>query len=322
MKFPEEVAINEGSIEKVIAIYKKAYKEILGELEHATNFGIKNRLQILKQIEVILKDLGVDTAKIIRDEITRAYELGATESVEQLRYVGAEIKVARGFNRIHADAVEALVDDTQKSFLESLQGVKRSASQLLGKAVRQQITERLAVGTIGGKTLKDVQKSIIQTFREEGLTALTSTYTNKNGTVVNRQWSLEQYSEMLIRTKAVEARNRGLINRMAENGYDLVQVSAHAGCDLCRPWEGKILSVTGQTKGFPTVEQAEKSGLFHPNCRHAINTLIPELAKVTNAYNPNVDTLTGKDFVDEVDEKYKKYYRPPNQIIATKTPSR
>lgn len=322
MKFPEEVQINEGSIEKLISLYKKAYKEILSEVEHATAFGIRNRLQILKQIEKILQEMGIDATQIIRDEITRAYELGATESVEQLDYVGAEIKVARGFNRIHADAIEVLVDDTQKSFLESLQGVKRSTSTLLGKTVREQITERLAIGKIGGKTLRDIQKSIVQTFREEGLSALTSTYTNKNGTVVNRQWSLEQYAEMLIRTKAVEARNRGLINRMVENGYDLVQVSAHAGCDLCQPWEGKILSVTGNTKGYPTVKQAEDKGLFHPNCKHAINTLIPELAEVTNAYNPNIDTLTGKDFVDEVDEKYKKYYRPPNQIIGTKTPSR
>ena len=29
------------------------------------------------------------------------------------------------------------------------------------------------------------------------------------------------------------------INRVLENGYDLVQVSDHVGeCELCRPWEG------------------------------------------------------------------------------------
>jgi hypothetical protein len=90
---------------------------------------------------------------------------------------------------------------------------------------------------------------------------------------------------MLFRTKVVEARNRGMVNRMAENGYDLVQVTAHAGtCPICAPWEGKILSISGQSKEYDSVAEAEADGLFHPNCRHAINTLVPSLAKKTNAY--------------------------------------
>ena len=35
------------------------------------------------------------------------------------------------------------------------------------------------------------------------------------------------------------------------------------------PWEGKILSLTGKTPNFPTLEEARAAGLFHPNCRHA-----------------------------------------------------
>jgi hypothetical protein len=95
---------------------------------------------------------------------------------------------------------------------------------------------------------------------------------------------------MLFRTKVVEARNRGLINRMVENNYDLVQVSAHGATDVCAEWEGKILSAMGQTPGYPTVAEAEADGLFHPNCRHAINVLIPSLAKMTDAYDPDVET--------------------------------
>ena len=35
------------------------------------------------------------------------------------------------------------------------------------------------------------------------------------------------------------------------------------------PWQGKVLSITGKTKGYPTLEEAKAAGLFHPNCRHA-----------------------------------------------------
>jgi len=108
---------------------------------------------------------------------------------------------------------------------------------------------------------------------------------------------------------------------MVENDFDLVQVSAHGGCDLCAPWEGAILSISGDTPGYPTVDEAEASGLFHPNCKHAINTLIPDLAAATDAYNPNIDTLTGNDFVDQVDEELKGYYKPPEQKIGPKIKS-
>jgi hypothetical protein len=96
---------------------------------------------------------------------------------------------------------------------------------------------------------------------------------------------------MLFRTKAVEARNRGLANRMVEFNYDLVQVSNHNSThEECRVWESRILSVSGATKGYPTVAKAEAAGLFHPNCKHAINVLIPSLARQTEAYNPDERT--------------------------------
>jgi hypothetical protein len=92
---------------------------------------------------------------------------------------------------------------------------------------------------------------------------------------------------MLIRTKAVEARNRGLINRLVENGVDLVQVSTHnSEHEACRRWEGRILSITGNTAGIPTVQDAVDAGLFHPNCKHAINAVNAELALNTKSFNP------------------------------------
>ena len=93
-----------------------------------------------------------------------------------------------------------------------------------------------------------------------------------------------RYSEMLIRTKAVEARSTGMMNRIVENDYDLVQVSSHGATDVCGKWEGEILSVTGNTPGYKTVQMATDDGLFHPNCRHAMNVIVSNLAAETKAY--------------------------------------
>lgn len=59
--------------------------------------------------------------------------------------------------------------------------------------------------------------------------------------------------------------------RALEHGYDLVKVSSHHNpCPKCKPWQGKILSITGRTHRYATLQQAINAGLFHEGCRHAI----------------------------------------------------
>jgi len=65
----------------------------------------------------------------------------------------------------------------------------------------------------------------------------------------------------------MQAHLEGTANRLVEQGHDLVKVSTHRGaCELCQPWQGKVLSITGKTKGYRTLEEAKAAGLFHPNC--------------------------------------------------------
>ena len=54
-------------------------------------------------------------------------------------------------------------------------------------------------------------------------------------------------------------------------------------CDACARWEGRLVSITGATKGLPTLADAEADGLFHPNCVHRIEYVdddeLPELMR-------------------------------------------
>ena len=281
--YPKQVAVNQKNIDRLTETFKSAYKSIYDEIATATDFGVANRKAILAQIEAILTELGTNAQEFVEKELTAQYTTGANQAIQQLKNVGADISVSEGFNRIHTNAIAALVDDATRAFGESLTGVDRSAQLLLGKISRETLTQKLAEGMIGGKARKEVVKVIKGTLQQQGLDALI----DKGG----NSWTLDRYSDMLFRTKAVEARNRGLMNRMAENDYDLVQVSSHGADDVCGDWEGQILSATGATPGYDTVADAEAAGLFHPNCRHAINVLIPSLARETEAYNPDVDTI-------------------------------
>lgn len=283
--YPTEVAINEKGIEKLIATYKRAYKQIVGELTNATDFGVYSRKQILSQIEDTLTALGENAQAFIEKELPQYYVSGATDAVKQLKAIDAPVRVGSGFSKIHKLAIAALVDDTAKAFGESLSGVNRSANTMLNKAVKEEITQRLAQGQIKGEALRQTKKAVVGAIQQQGLDALK----DKAG----RSWTLDRYSEMLIRTKAVEARNRGFGNRMVENGYDLVQVSRHfSKHEECRVWEGEILSFSGATEGYKTVQDAEEAGLFHPNCQHAINALHMDIARETMAWDAETQQYT------------------------------
>jgi len=285
--YPTQVKINEQNINRLISTYKKAQQQILNEIAGATDFGVYNRQQILAQIEQILSELAKQSQEFIEKEIPEYYKSGADDAIKQLKNIDAPIEVDEGYNRIHQDAITGLVDDTARAFGEGMSGVNRSANRLLGRAVRERVTQQMAKGLISGDALRTVRQQIKGELLEDGLTALV----DRGG----RGWTLDRYGDMLFRTKAVESRNRGVANRLVENGYDLVQVSAHLGsCPQCSPWQGKILSASGATKGYPTVRDAENGGLFHPNCRHAINVMIPKLANLTEAYNPNKPTKVVK----------------------------
>ena len=266
----QPVRLNDKEIEKLISTYKKAYKQIVEDIVTIKDFRIRTRKQTLSNIREILVDLKVDIDSFVENEIETFYKGGALDAIRELKYQGADITTPSSFNRIHQDAIKSLVSETQEAFALSMQGVMKDTKFVLGKAVRDQMTARLLEGNITGRVRREIQKNIINDFKDIGFTALV----DKGG----RKWSLEAYTNMLISTKGTEARNRGTSNRLAELGYDLVLVTTHnTNHKECAVWEGKILSLTGQSKDYPTVADATATGLFHPNCKHAINAFVPEL---------------------------------------------
>ncbi len=40
-------------------------------------------------------------------------------------------------------------------------------------------------------------------------------------------------------------------------------------CPACAEWENRLLSISGNTPGLPTVADAQEAGLLHPNCTHS-----------------------------------------------------
>src|SRR3972149_7767158 len=185
--YPKQVEIDPKNLAKLTTILQGAYSDIVSEITTATDFGVANRKAILAQIEAILEETGQDLSKFLEKEMPVYYKDGAAEGIKQLKNIDAPIQIQTGFNKIHLQAINALVDDTAKAFGESLTGINRSASQLLGKAVREQLTQKIATGQISGAALREVKLTIKGVLHEQGLDALV----DKGG----HTWTLDRYSE-------------------------------------------------------------------------------------------------------------------------------
>lgn len=91
-----------------------------------------------------------------------------------------------------------------------------------------------------------------------------------------RYYDPESWATTIARSRSRDLQEAGLHNEMVKAGFDLVIVSGgrvrHEGC---RVWEGRVISVSGKTPGYPTVDQLRSSGeIFHPRCVHTTSPLL------------------------------------------------
>jgi hypothetical protein len=122
-------------------------------------------------------------------------------------------------------------------------------------------------------TRRKFSQKMLNSFAEKGI----QTITYRNGS----KWSIDNYCEMVGRTLAGRASMQANLNRYNESGYNLVIVSSHfRACNLCTPYENKILSIEPTAK-YESVSDAETQGLFHPNCKHSVSAFFEGISEIT-----------------------------------------
>lgn len=276
------VKVRQADIDALIKLYKSAYQDTVETITYATEAGKIQKARVMATIKANLADLGQDVDKWAKETIPQYYLDGANKAIVDLRKQGVDLTKTTGMAVVNKSSIEALVSSTSDALYQAITGIQRNAGNIINDAVRQQNNFIIADGKLKGEALKTISSGVKQTIKDNGIDALTDS--------AGRSWSFDRYAEMLARTKAVESRNTGLANRMLQNGYDLVQVTdTGSSHPACADWEGEILSLTGNTPGYPTVSDAEADGLFHPNCQHAINVIQPDLAEQTIAYDNPFD---------------------------------
>ena len=254
---------SDAEINRLIRFYEQAEREILDRLNRALLRG--NQTEYLaamkKNIEAILQQLREGNRTWCTEAIPRIYSQGLYAADAMLKDAGASVKA--GFGAIHQQAAQVLAENAFQRFEDVVQVIGRQVNDIY----RELALENVRGAVVGYDTWKQTARRFREQLAERGVTG----FKDRSG----RMWNMRTYTEMVARTTTMEAHLQGTANRLVEQGHDLVKISTHRGaCPLCAPFEGKILSITGKTPGYPTLEEAKAAGLFHPNCRHAYGLYI------------------------------------------------
>ena len=254
---------SDAEIDRLVRFYEQAEREILDRINRALLRGNQTEYleQMKKNIEAILQQLREGNRTWCSEAIPRVYSEGLKNADVMLKDVGASISAA--FGAIHQQAAQVLAENTFQRLQDVVQVVGRQVDDIY----RELALENIRGTVVGYDTWKQTARRFREQLAERGVTG----FKDRSG----RMWNMRTYAEMVARTTTMEAHLQGTANRLVEQGHDLIKVSTHRGaCELCQPWQGKILSITGKTKGYPTLEEAKAAKLFHPRCRHAYGLYI------------------------------------------------
>lgn len=261
------------NISELLRLYRITHLEVQELLRTAkTQAQATRRRAILNNVDAILSQTESQTRNWVNQNIPTIYKEGADQGVQTIKKAGATARVAEGFGVIHQEAIAAIADDAFLAFAEGLRTVRNTARGTLQQAARLQIRDEIAKGSIEGLSRATTSKEVSRILKDRGIIGLV----DRGG----KRWQLDVYARMLVRAKQREAFNAGTMNRLVENGFDLVQISDHAATDSCSVWEGKVVSLTGATKGYPLLTEVEgdSTHMFKPNCRHTFSAFIPGLS--------------------------------------------
>lgn len=329
---PVDRSLAEGLAANLADLYRDAETRLAANLARQIRTDItSDRLTAIttlrRQAEAVLQALQGPSQQLAERALMEAYAKGASAAVDEMARLSGDrwadwlarrsriiraiawlvgyskrrdARLAEAVTRLRndlpgIDALTALaLDLTQRRRDAELQVVRWQAD-----AYREVMAQPVADVLLGTKTRLRAAQVAWEHLLSRGVVG----FTDRRG----RRWDLASYTEMATRTTVAHAAVEAALDRFRQNGINLVIVSnAPQECTRCRPWEGKVLALTGAAgtrqveHGIEdrmvtvdvagTVAQAVAAGLMHPNCRHSLAAYLPGITRApTNTADPKGD---------------------------------
>lgn len=275
----------------LLKIYNKQINKLKIKIYEATERGNDTKYlqklhddveQEIATFQKYLKQYSVQSAKTSYDagvklallgisakEVVNKFEFGSVnrQAVQVLAKVTYEplSKMAQSIGRATLEYMKRENFENTQTVLKALG--KLADSEFLRKTGIEGVAD-VAVGSSSWqKAAREIRDKIIKDadFKVP--------YYKKNGDL-SRYVPAQDYAKMVARTTTANILREGAKDSVLEtfdNEFDLVEVLGISQFpnSPCIPYQGQLLSLTGITKGYTTVDKAKANGLYHVNCIHS-----------------------------------------------------
>ena len=266
--------LKDSDLDSLVSVIDNLDRQTRNEVINAlaTQLDLSKRNYHLSQIKTYIKASETEIKNWIVTAVADSYASGANMAYADLKATGVKVPSGEVYTEeftakkireigaltIHKHAVNALISDAYLDFANGMNGILKGAEHQLNDAMKRQARVHMIAGHLTGASMDEIAREVKTLLGDQGFSVLL----DRGG----RQWSLQQYSKMLVRTHIMKSTNEGTLNRITEWNVDIVQISEHAGaCPICIPLEGKVFSVSGKSKQYDKLVFYPP---YHPNCRH------------------------------------------------------
>ncbi|MFF5495758.1 phage minor capsid protein [Streptomyces aquilus] len=297
--------IHPGMVEDLAAgtrdLYAQAEARLLGIIARQLAAGLdapgwaERKLAAVQQLrrasQAVVDELGKAVTLEVFEVTAEAYNEGHRAAVAELGALSDDARALVDDVTPNAQAVDRLAQET----VDVVTSTHRSILRAVVDRFRAIVAEVTATPLLGTGTRRQATQDAMRRFADEGIRA----FVDKAG----RRWQLTSYAEMAVRTSVGRAATEAHMRTLATAGVDLVIVSdAPRECPLCRPWEGRVLSIGGPdgerevevehaiddgrmipVRVAGSLDEARRAGLQHPNCRHSVSAYTPGLTTTEQA---------------------------------------
>ena len=233
-----------GSID-ALAVYAARWATRAVRVRYQDEQGtVRNRLEMIgaKRNRDFNKRRHTQAMERSSDAILKDY-MKATASMKML--VGQYIE---GLRRHNASLMQAQEFDAS--------GLGALADEYIGSLVANAIANNQARGVIGREIMAWLRRNLAD---------------GNYITIGTRRFEVRAYSEMVARTRMIEASTEAVKEMSAEYESDLVEFSTHDNpCEECAALEGQIFSISGDDPEYPALT-SDVEPPVHPNCEHNLN---------------------------------------------------
>lgn len=246
-------------IEKLIETYTRAEKNLIDTIVKKKIKGNSTRFytEMLKQVQQEILRLKVFNTEWSTD-ITKQLYLQAFEEQLKMLNIGDY-----SFTSLHKKAVELITNNMINSLNSAIDVVGRRTEDSIREIGLSSTVDKFATGY----TIKQQQENLKKELLDKNITCIK----DKLGRNIN----VTSYASMVARSVVAETQNTCIKNVAKENGHDLVKMTSHYGsCPICVPYEGRVYSLSGEDKRFPSIKNVPgySAGYnnIHPRCSHRI----------------------------------------------------